>query len=144
MKYYFRNQCPFCAVLCIDPPQQCNFFELIEAICLHNSDFNEMECVILGDFNTDVPKTRRCKLVRSLFDFMNLFNFSQIISDVTRVSKPSSSVIDLILISDFDKISQSGGLDIGISDHCLIYCTRKILKTTLNSHNTVKIRSMKK
>ena len=64
-------------------------------------------------------------LKEQLFDFMNLFNFSQIISDVTGVSKTSSSVIDLILISDFDKISQSGVLDIGISDHCLIYCTRK-------------------
>ena len=74
---------------------------------------------------------------------MILFNFSQIISDVTRVSKTSSSVIDLILVSDFDKISQSGVLNIGISDHCVIYCTRKILKTTLNSHNTVKIMSMK-
>ena len=109
---------------------------------LPNSDFNEKECVILGDFNTNVSKTRRCKLVRSLFDFMNFFNFSQIISDVTRISKTSSSVIDLILVSDFDKISQSGVLDIGISDHCLKYCTRKILKTTLNSHNRVKIRSM--
>ena len=53
-----------------------------------------------------------------------------------------SSIIDLILVSDADKISQSGILDIGLSDYCLIYCTRKILKASLNSHNTVKIRSM--
>ena len=40
-------------------------------------------------------------------------------------------------------MTQIGVLDLGISDHCLIYCTRKILTTTLNSHNCVKIRSMK-
>ena len=69
---------------------------------------------------------------------MNMFNFSQIISDVTRVSKTSSTTIDLILVSDTDKISQRGVLDLGFSDHCLIYCTRKVLR-----NNTVKIRSLK-
>lgn len=125
------------------PPQQCNFYNLLEDLCLAHSEFIENECIILGDFNTDVSKSRRCNLVKSLFDIMNMYNFSQIISDVTRVSKTSSSIIDLILISDTDKISQSGVLDLGISDHCLTYCTRKVLKTTINSHNTVKIRSMK-
>ena len=74
---------------------------------------------------------------------MNMFNFSQIISDVTRVSKTSYTAIDLILVSETDKSSQRGVLDLGISGHCLIYCTRKVLRNTINSHNTVKIRSLK-
>ena len=37
---------------------------------------------------------------------------------------------DLILISDTDKVSQSGVIDLGISDHCLIFCTRKVIKKT--------------
>ena len=62
---------------------------------------------------------------------------------MTRVSKTSSTTFDLILVSDTDKIFQRGVLDLGISDHCLTYCTRKILRNTINSHNTVKIRSLK-
>ena len=125
------------------PPQQCNFYNFFEDMCIAHSDFIEKESNILGDFNTDVTKSRRCNLVKSLFDVMNMFNFSQIISDVTRVSKTSSTTIDLILVSDTDKISQRDVLDLGISDHCLIYCTRKVLRNTINSHNTVKIRSLK-
>ena len=112
-------------------------------MCIAHSDFIEKESNILGDFNTDVTKSRRCNLIKSLFDVMNMFNFSQIISDVTRVSKTSSTTIDLILVSDTDKISQRGVLDLGISDHCLIYCTREVLRNTINSHNTMKIRSLK-
>ena len=87
--------------------------------------------------------SRRHNLVKSLFDVMNMFNFFQIISDVTRVSKTSFTTIDLILVSDTDKISQRGVLDLRISDHCQIYCTRKVLRKTINSHNTMKIRSLK-
>ena len=84
--------------------------------------------------------SRRRNLVKSLFDVMNMFNFSQIISDVTRVSKTSSTTIDLILVFDTDKISQRGVLGLGVSDHCLIYCTSKVLRNTINSRNTVEIR----
>ena len=62
---------------------------------------------------------------------------------MTRVSKTFFTTIDLILVSDTDKNSQRGVLDLGISDHCLIYCTRKVLRNIINSHNTVKIRSLK-
>ena len=55
----------------------------------------------------------------------------------------SSTTFDLVLVSDKDKVSQSGVIDIGISDHCLVYCTRNVTKNTFNKHNTVKVRSMK-
>ena len=61
---------------------------------------------------------------------------------MTRVSKTSSTSIDLMPVSDTDIISQRGVLDLGISDHCLINCTRKVLRNTINSHNTVKIKSL--
>lgn len=51
--------------------------------------------------------------------------------------------IDLILVSDEDKISQTCVLHLGISDHSLIYCTRRVVKAAINKHNTVKLRSMK-
>ena len=35
-------------------------------------------------------------------------------------------------------------IDVGISDHQLIYCTRKIKKTKHNMHNQIQVRSSKK
>ena len=59
------------------------------------------------------------------------------------MSAKSSSTIDLILVLDTDKVYQAGAIDIGISDHCLIFCLRKVIKNDFNKHNTVKIRSMR-
>ena len=42
-----------------------------------------------------------------------------------------------------DRISQFGIVNVGLSDHQLIYCTRKITRTRLNAHKYVKMRSLK-
>ena len=48
------------------------------------------------------------------------------------------------MVSDKDKIIQSGELFIGRSDHVMVYCTREIKKIPINKHTTVCIRSMRK
>lgn len=74
---------------------------------------------------------------------MNIFSLEQLISKPTRVTQDSSTVIDLILVSNKDKVFQSGVLPFGISDHSVTFCSRKTPKHVFNSHNTVKIRSLK-
>ena len=34
-------------------------------------------------------------------------------------------------------------MDIGLSDHSLIFCTRKVVKGAINKHNSVKVRSLR-
>ena len=41
-------------------------------------------------------------------------------------------------------MSQKGVIDVGILDHQLIYCTRKILRTKVNMHNQIRVRLLKK
>ena len=43
----------------------------------------------------------------------------------------------------YTNISQSGVIDIGLSDHCMIYCTRKLKRDYIAKHNNVTFRSMK-
>ena len=62
----------------------------------------------------------------------------------TRVTATSESILNLIMVSDKDQIIQSGVLDIGLSDHVIVHCTRKIKKIHINKHNTVYIRSIRK
>ena len=72
-----------------------------------------------------------------------MFSLTQIIKDPTRVTDTSNSIIDHILCNNFENIYQSGVLDIGLSDHSIIYCTRKLSQPTYYKHNTVKVRSIK-
>lgn len=52
--------------------------------------------------------------------------------------------MDHILCNNKEKICQSGTVPIGLSDHFLTYCTRKISKGQINKHKYAKIRSLKK
>ena len=69
---------------------------------------------------------------------MRMCGLSQLIDVPTRVTDLCASIIDLIMVTDQDKISQSGVLGIGLSDHMLIYCKR----AAFNDHNTVRMRSL--
>ena len=52
-------------------------------------------------------------------------NLKQLIRSPTRVAKSCSTLLDHILTNANEMVSQSGVLDIGLSDHQLIFCTRK-------------------
>ena len=48
-----------------------------------------------------------------------------------------------LVTNETRKISQSGVIESGISDHFITFCTRKILRGQIGKHNTIKIRPMK-
>lgn len=76
--------------------------------------------------------------------FCQVLGLQQLIQEPTRVAKMSQTVIDLILVSKQSMISQSGVVNCSMSDHSLIYCTRKKFKVALKKQNTIKIRTLKK
>ena len=76
-------------------------------------------------------------------EFQTTFDLDQLIVEPTGTTPKSRTIIDLILVSDPAKIIQSGAIEIGVSDHFLTYCTRKITKVLYHKHNNVKIRSLK-
>ena len=49
-----------------------------------------------------------------------------------------------MLINSPEKVSQSGVIDLGLSDHDLIYCTRKICLPKSYTHNEIFVCSMKR
>ena len=134
---------PFIIGTVYRPPKQTDFYTTLENVFLNNHGLNHSETYILGDFNTDVSLCSTGVLQSSLKSFMHMSNFKQLIQDFTRISNTSSSVIDLILVSDCDKVVQSGVLKTSLSDHFAIYCTRKISRPSIGTHNTVKLRSLK-
>ena len=72
-----------------------------------------------------------------------LFGLKQLIKCPTRVTCNRSSILEHILTSFPDRVSQSGIIDIGISDHQLIYCTRKTARIKSYCHKQITFRSLK-
>ena len=68
----------------------------------------------------------------------------QLIDSSTRITEKTSTLIDHILINSFAKISQFGILEISLSDHQAIFCTRKMVKEKFHKHKFIKIRSLKR
>ena len=66
------------------------------------------------------------------------------IKEPTRITCSTSTLLDHILTNSSEKVSQKGVIDVGISDHQLIYCTRKIKRIKHNMHNQIQVRSLKK
>ena len=103
---------------------------------------SDCEIFILGDFN--ICWSQRSSSILKLYtNLLKLFDLEQIIAEPTRITPTSSSLIDHILCNNKEKVCQSGTMPIGISDHFLTYCTRKISKCQINKHKYVKIRALK-
>ena len=72
-----------------------------------------------------------------------LFSLKQLIKCPTRVTGNNSSILDHVLASFPDRVLQSGVIDIGISDHQLIYCTRKTARIKSYCHKQITFCSLK-
>ncbi len=57
---------------------------------------------------------------------VRLYGFSQVIKQATRISKNTSTLIDLILSNNRMGISRSGDFPISLSDHDMVGCIRKL------------------
>jgi len=73
-----------------------------------------------------------------------MFDLYQLIINPTRITKLTSTILDLIiLVSDPNKINNSGVISSNVSDHQMIYCTRKIRKSPSRQTDAVKLSSLK-
>ena len=120
------------------PPSQTSFLETMNEHSYKLDTINK-ETYILGDFSINLHLNnkhvfKKCSTivsntipydVRKYQKFCNVFNLKQLISCPTCVTSSSSTIIDHILRSYPDRVSQKGIIDIEISDHRLIFCTRK-------------------
>ena len=88
---------------------------------------------------TDKDSNTPTKKIKSLYE---LYQLSQLIDEATRITMTTSSLIDHIVTNTPEKISDSGVIHTGISDHSLVFAIRKI-SVIRKQENTVEIRNMK-
>ena len=84
-----------------------------------------------------LPEIKRYK------EFCSMYGLSQLIDCPTRITSNTSTLIDHILTNTQENISQSGVINTAISDHSLIYCTRKVPKAKCKRHKEITFLSLK-
>ena len=138
------------------PPNSVDFLKDVEEDFLKLSpETNDL--FILGDFNINIlynnktifecnknitrniSNTAVSSISKQYIEFCSNFFLTQLIKSPTRVTSGSSTLIDHILTNAEDKISRSGIIDIGISDHQMIFCTRKTTRPTFNAHKHISL-----
>ena len=82
-------------------------------------------------------------LIKRYKDLLRLFDCSQVMNIPTRITATTASALDHIITNSKEKLCQYGTLNVGLSDHLITYCTRKVWRCQINRHNTVHIRSMR-
>ena len=150
---------PFSVGILYRPPNQYKFIEDLcdnfSKLCPESTDLfilGDMNINILSQGNNILNNNKTCLSVSSPVEsmqkkykeFCSTFSLLQIVDSPTRITNNTSTLIDHILTNARDKISKVGIIDIGLSDHQLIFCTRKLMRTKYNNHKTIKCRSFKK
>lgn len=79
------------------------------------------QIIVMGDTNVDFIKPNcQTELLKSVLD---TFNLTQVIDQPTRITDTSSTLIDIICISNDVKVIQSDTLDLlKMSDHRMVWC----------------------
>ena len=136
-------------------PNQSKFLDIFEEnLPKLNSSYHAI--YFLGHFSINLSENGKCVFDKSFSNNKNLdsstkkyheqctlFGLEQLIKHPTRVTCNGSSILDHDLASFPDRVSQSGVIDVGISDHQLIYCTRKIARIKSYCHKQITFRSLK-
>ena len=76
----------------------------------------DCEITILGDFNICLKK-EKCLSHKGYLNIVDTSSLKQLTTKPTLISLSSSSLIDHILCNTSENISQSGVIEVGISDH---------------------------
>ena len=103
---------------------------------LRKCDLENKELILLGDLNCDTSKSPPDANTRKLEFLLTLYQFDQLINEPTRVTKASATLIDLLITNKKQNIAKSGVIHLGLSDHSLIFATRK--HSAFNSRQNVR------
>jgi len=134
---------PILVGVCCRPPKDSVFYQNIEEQFSLSPNYMQQETYLLGNFNTNVSCPSTNVLIKALNNFKKMFCLTQLIDCHTRVTATTATTIDLILVSDPDKVNQSGVIECGFSDHHIVFCTRKLNRGQYSKHKVTQIRCMK-
>ena len=105
-------------------------------------DAENLEYFLLGDLNTDYLSTNNSPNRDKVTEIFDIYGLEQMISEPTRITDKSSTLIDLCITNSPVNVVISGVLHLSISNHSLVYMVRKA-HYKRNGARIVKVRSLK-
>ena len=89
-------------------------------------DAENKELYLLGDVNCNLLPEATAHISSSLTNILDIYGLSQLITEPTRlITQVSKSLIDLCIANSSQMVSNFGVVHLGISDHSLVFMTRK-------------------
>ena len=138
-------------------PSQTNSLEILN-ITFEKVDIDKKEIYILGNFNLNMCHNNRYIVrddntisskfpshdVKNYHQFCTMHGLKQLIQSPTHVTCSTSTLIDHTLTNAPSRVSEKVAIIVGVSDHQLIFCTRKISRIkTGGAHKYLNFCSLK-
>ena len=124
-----------------------SIFTKVEKV-LSYLDKEAKDILIIGCTNCDLSSQKNGSSSdsnsRHIRDLYQLFSLKQIIDEPTRVTLTSSTLIDHISTTCVENITASGVHKLSLSDHYMVFCTRKLNASVSGGHKQVITRNMKR
>ena len=122
-----RAKCRSTLISCVYRAPNIDFSGFISNFnsCMENIKLDKCDLVLLGDFNANMLLHSRNIEKKELLKFMRVFDLTQLITDATRVTETTRTLVDVILVNNDHRITDSGVVSVSLSDHYLIYCVLK-------------------
>ena len=123
------------------PPNSSIQWNAIFEDCMETVLREEKEIYIMGDINRDLLNNQ---IKTAWTDYMEPFGLTQLVSEATRVTSDSRTLIDHIYSNCPENVTSLDVPKIGLSDHYPIFFTRKMhVQPPKMSHYTISYRSFK-
>ena len=119
------NTKPFLVYCWYPPPHSpAEHFDIFESK-LEQAEMFYSDIYITGDINSNLLNLGDSYTMR-LINILEAYQLSQVISEPTRVTNSTSTLIDLFITNNEESVVHSGVYPLAISDHNLIFAVRKI------------------
>lgn len=128
------------------PPDDSSFLDKFDET-LGKVQMTRKNLVIVGDLNADVSNANSTAtsnpMGKKLLTILNTHGCKNVISNPTRVTQTTKSTIDLAIVNNPPKVSNSGVLDLTIADHKMIFSTYK-MKTKSPGFSIKRVRNYRR
>ena len=132
---------PFLLCNIYRPPNSTVQWNSIFEDCMENVLKEEKELYLMGDFNRDLLNVQ---IKNAWTDYMEPFGLTQLLSEATRVTNDTRTLIDHIYSNCPENVNSLNIPNVGLSDHFPIFLTRKMhVQPPKTNHYTISYRSFK-
>ena len=107
------------------PPSQSDFLNQFQEV-LEFANAENKETLITGDFNFDFLDASSSNSTKDMKRILSSFNLKQLIDKATRITKESSTLLDLFATNSPKNVALAKVIPSTLSDHDMLVVVRKI------------------